>query len=95
MTTRAGGWCGSSAGQRVGGDLAAGADGPAVRARLRILLREEGVTYQRLKTWKASKDMRYAEKKARVEQLYAVADRESAPQAGTRRSSSAWTSPGR
>jgi transposase len=43
---------------------------------LRVLLRQEGVTFQRLKTWKASKDPRYAEKKARVEQLYAIADRE-------------------
>jgi transposase len=47
---------------------------------LRILLREEGVTFQRLKTWKASKDPRYAEKKARVEYLYAIADREVVPQ---------------
>src|SRR6201992_1311102 len=30
---------------------------------LRVLLREEGVTFQRLKTWKASKDTRYAEKR--------------------------------
>jgi hypothetical protein len=43
---------------------------------------EEGVSFQRLKTWKASKDPRYAEKKARVEQLYAVADREVTPQPG-------------
>ncbi len=42
---------------------------------LRVLLREEGVSFQRVKTWKASKDPRYAEKKARVEQLYAIADR--------------------
>jgi transposase len=49
---------------------------------LRTLLREEGVTFQRLKTWKASKDPRYAEKKARVEQLYAIADREAVPQDG-------------
>jgi transposase len=46
---------------------------------LRVLLREEGVTFQRLKTWKSSKDPRYREKKARVEQLYAIADRERAP----------------
>jgi hypothetical protein len=46
------------------------------------MLREEGVTFQRLKTWKASKDPRYAEKKARVEQLCAIADREAEPQAG-------------
>jgi transposase len=49
---------------------------------LRILLREEGVTFQRLKTWKASKDLRYAEKKARVGQLYAIADREVIAQEG-------------
>jgi transposase len=49
---------------------------------LRVLLRAEGVTFQRLKTWKASKDPRYAEKKARIEQLYAIADREITPQDG-------------
>jgi hypothetical protein len=49
---------------------------------LRILLRDEGVTFQRLKTWKASKDPQLAEKKARVEQLYAIADREVAPAEG-------------
>jgi transposase len=46
---------------------------------LRALLREEGVTFQRLKTWKASKDPRYAAKKARIEHLYAIADRQAAP----------------
>jgi transposase len=49
---------------------------------LRALLREEGVTFQRLKTWKTSKDPRYAAKKARVEHLYAIADREVAPGPG-------------
>jgi transposase len=49
---------------------------------LRVLLREEGVTFQRLKTWKASKDPHYAAKKARVEQLYAIADREVTAQEG-------------
>jgi transposase len=49
---------------------------------LRILLREEGVTFQRLKTWKASKDPRYAAKKARIEHLYAIADRELIPAGG-------------
>jgi transposase len=43
---------------------------------LRILLREEGVTFQRLKTWKTSHDPDYAVKKARVEHLYAIADGE-------------------
>ena len=49
---------------------------------LRIVLREEGVSFQRLKTWKASSDPRYAVKKARVEQLYAIADREVTPAPG-------------
>src|SRR5881227_1709483 len=49
---------------------------------LRTLLREEGVSFQRVKTWKASKDPDYAAKKARVEHLYAIADREVAPDAG-------------
>lgn len=47
---------------------------------LRILLREEGVTFQRVKTWKTSND--YAAKKARVEHLYAIADREGIPEDG-------------
>jgi transposase len=42
---------------------------------LRAVLREEGVTFQRLKTWKASKDPQYAPKKAQIEHLYAIADR--------------------
>jgi transposase len=49
---------------------------------LRALLREEGVTFQRLKTWKASKDPRFAAKKARIEHLYAIADREITPADG-------------
>src|SRR5229473_1371156 len=49
---------------------------------LRALLREEGVTFQRLKTWKASKDPQYAAKKARIEHLYAMADRDVAPEPG-------------
>jgi transposase len=49
---------------------------------LRALLREEGVTFQRLKTWKASKDPAYAAKKARVEHLYAIAGRDVAPGPG-------------
>jgi transposase len=49
---------------------------------LRTLLREEGVTFQRLKTWKTSKDPQYQEKKARVEQLYAIADRQAVPAGG-------------
>ena len=49
---------------------------------LRMLLREEGVTFQRLKTWKSSTDPQYAAKKARIEHLYAIADREAVPGAG-------------
>ena len=49
---------------------------------LRTLLREEGVTFQRIKTWKASKDPEYEAKKARVEHLYAIADREVVPEPG-------------
>ena len=47
-----------------------------------MLLREEGVTFQRLKTWKTSTDPDYAAKKARVEHLYAIADREVVPEPG-------------
>ena len=49
---------------------------------LRMLLREEGVTFQRIKTWKTSRDPGYAVKKARVERLYAIADREVTPDPG-------------
>ena len=49
---------------------------------LRMLLREEGVTFQRLKTWKAGTDPHYAAKKARIEHLYAIADREVTPDSG-------------
>jgi len=49
---------------------------------LRILLREEGVSFQRVKTWKASRDPDYPTKKARVEHLYAIADGEIVPEPG-------------
>jgi transposase len=49
---------------------------------LRVLLREGGVSFQRVKTWKTSKDPDYAAKKARVEHLYAIADREVIPEPG-------------
>ena len=49
---------------------------------LRILLREEGVTFQRLKTWKGSADREFAQKKARIERLYAIADGEAKPREG-------------
>jgi transposase len=62
--------------------VAEGVAGDISHEGLRGLLREEGVTFQRLKTWKNSKDPEYQGKKARVEQLYAIADREAAPQEG-------------
>jgi transposase len=49
---------------------------------LRVLFREEGVSFQRIKTWKASKDPQYAAKKVRIEHLYAIADCQATPQAG-------------
>jgi transposase len=49
---------------------------------LRTLLREEGVSFQWIKTWKASADPHYAAKKARIEHLYAIADGEVVPDPG-------------
>ncbi|MET7460238.1 helix-turn-helix domain-containing protein [Nonomuraea sp. NPDC005501] len=49
---------------------------------LRGLLREEGVSFQHIKTWKTSRDPDYAAKKARVEHLYAIADGEVIPEEG-------------
>jgi transposase len=49
---------------------------------LRTMLREEGVSFQRLKTWKTSADPDYAAKKARIEHLYAIADRDVIPEDG-------------
>ncbi len=49
---------------------------------LRDLLRKEGVSFQRIKTWKASADPHYAVKKARIEHLYAIADGEVVPDPG-------------
>ncbi|WTI11787.1 transposase [Streptomyces sp. NBC_00820] len=47
---------------------------------LRVLLRDEGVSFQRIKTWKTSRDPEYEAKKARVEHLYAIADDEVVPE---------------
>lgn len=47
---------------------------------LRVLLREEGVSFQGVKTWKTSRDPDYEAKKARVEHLYAIADNEVIPE---------------
>jgi hypothetical protein len=41
---------------------------------LRLLLREEGVCFQAVKTWKTSTDPDYEAKKNRVLELYAIAD---------------------
>ncbi|WSG20219.1 hypothetical protein OHB30_03755 [Streptomyces europaeiscabiei] len=49
---------------------------------LRILLREDGVSFQRMKTWKTSRDPDYTAKKARVEHVSAIADGEVIPEAG-------------
>jgi hypothetical protein len=49
---------------------------------LRVLLRDEGVSFQRIKTWKTSKDPDYAVKKAGVEHLDAIADGEVIPEPG-------------
>jgi transposase len=46
---------------------------------LRVLLREEGVSFQRLKTFKVSNDPNYEAKKNRVLELYAIADGRAAP----------------
>jgi transposase len=49
---------------------------------LRVLLSEEGVSFQRVKTWKTSRVRDYAAKKARVEHLYAIAAGEVIPEDG-------------
>ncbi len=46
---------------------------------LRLLLREEGVSFQALKTWKTSTDPDYEAKKNRVLELYAIADGKAQP----------------
>jgi transposase len=49
---------------------------------LRLLLREEGVSFQAVKTWKTSTDPDYEAKKNRVLQLYAIADGHAEPGPG-------------
>ncbi len=46
---------------------------------LRLLLREEGVSFQAVKTWKTSTDPDYEAKKNRVLALYAIADGRTEP----------------
>jgi len=50
--------------------------------RLRVLLHEEGVSFQAVKTWKSSTDPDYEAKKNRVLQLYAIADGTAPPGSG-------------
>jgi transposase len=49
---------------------------------LRVLLREEGVSFQALKTWKQSNDPDFETKKNRVLELYAIADGKAEPEPG-------------
>ena len=49
---------------------------------LRVLLREEGVSFQVIKTWKQSKDPDFEAKKNRVLHLYDIADGKEPPGAG-------------
>ena len=49
---------------------------------LRLLLREEGVSFQAIKTWKTSNDPLFEEKKNRILELYAIADGKSRPKNG-------------
>ncbi|CCG04843.1 IS630 family transposase [Blastococcus saxobsidens] len=50
--------------------------------RLRVLLREQGVSFQAVKTWKTSTDSDYEAKKHRVLELYAIADGTCSPGPG-------------
>jgi len=49
---------------------------------LRVLLREEGVSFQVIKTWKQSNDPDFETKKNRVLELYDIADGKAEPGAG-------------
>jgi transposase len=49
---------------------------------LRLLLREEGVSFQVIKTWKQSSDPDFETKKNRVLELYDIADGKSKPKRG-------------
>ena len=49
---------------------------------LRLLLREEGVSFQAIKTWKTSTDPDYETKKNRILELYAIADGQVPPGPG-------------
>ena len=60
--------------------------------RLRAMLREQGVSFQRIKTWKESTDPGYEAKKERVLELYALADGKRKRRRGDLTRSSASTS---
>ena len=49
---------------------------------LRVLLREEGVSFQVIKTWKQSNDPDFEAKKNRVLELYDMADGKAQPGEG-------------
>jgi len=49
---------------------------------LRVLLREEGVSFQVIKTWKQSNDPDFEAKKNRVLELYDIADNKAKPKRG-------------
>ena len=49
---------------------------------LRVLLREEGVSFQVIKTWKQSNDPHFEAKKNRVLELYEIADGKAKPRKG-------------
>jgi transposase len=49
---------------------------------LRVLLREEGVSFQVIKTWKQSNDPDFETKKNRILELYAIADGTAEPEPG-------------
>jgi transposase len=49
---------------------------------LRVLLREEGVSFQVIKTWKQSNDPLFEDKKNRILELYAIADGTTEPGEG-------------
>ena len=49
---------------------------------LRVLLREEGVSFQVIKTWKPSNDPDFEQKKNRILELYAIADGTPEPEPG-------------
>ena len=62
---------------------------------LRVLLREEGVSFQVIKTWKQSADPDFEAKKNRILHLYGLMDGTDDVQDGDPEGSSAWTSSGR